>query len=147
VSAPAPKTLYDKLWDAHVVSARDDGTTVLYIDRVILHEVSSAQAFEGLQLTQRPIWRSGSMFAVADHQVPTTDRAKGMAGFTDDTARLQVQTLDDNCDRHGVPQFKLNDLRQGIVHVVGPEQGITLRSEEHTSDSSHNPASRMPSSA
>lgn len=120
------RTLYDKLWDTHVVSARDDGTTLLYIDRVILHEVTSAQAFSGLQKEQRGIWRAASSFAVADHQVPTTGRALGMAGFTDATARLQVQTLDDNCDRYGIAQFKLSDLRQGIVHVVGPEQGITL---------------------
>lgn len=121
-----PRTLYDKLWDTHVVSARDDSTTLLYIDRVILHEVTSAQAFSGLQKEQRGVWRAGSSFAVADHQVPTTGRALGMAGFTDATARLQVQTLDDNCDRYGIAQFKLSDLRQGIVHVVGPEQGITL---------------------
>ncbi len=122
----APRTLYDKLWDAHVVSHRADGDTLLYIDRVILHEVTSAQAFAGLQKEQRSLWRSGSLFAVADHQVPTTDRALGMKGIADATARLQVQTLDDNCDLYGIDQFKLNDLRQGIVHVVGPEQGISL---------------------
>lgn len=122
----APRTLYDKLWDAHVVSQRADGNTLLYIDRVILHEVTSAQAFSGLQKDQRSLWRRDSHFAVADHQVPTTGRAQGMAGFTDATARLQVQTLDDNCDQYGIDQFKLNDRRQGIVHVVGPEQGISL---------------------
>ena len=122
----SPRTLYDKLWDAHVVSRRDDGTTLLYIDRVILHEVSSAQAFSGLEKDGRALWQSKRLFAVADHQVPTTDRARGMAGFTDATARLQVQTLDDNCASHGVAQFKLDDLRQGIVHVVAPEQGISL---------------------
>ncbi len=127
MNAPIPpRTLYDKLWDTHIVSARPDGTSLLYIDRVILHEVTSAQAFSGLQKEQRSVWRAASSFAVADHQVPTTDRALGMAGFTDATARLQVQTLDDNCDRYGIAQFKLSDLRQGIVHVVGPEQGITL---------------------
>ena len=120
------RTLYDKLWDAHVVSTRTDGNSLLYIDRVILHEVTSAQAFEGLQNEGRALWRGGTLFAVADHQVPTTNRAQGMAGFSDATARLQVQTLDDNCARYGVDQFKLNDLRQGIVHVVGPEQGISL---------------------
>ena len=114
----APRTLYDKLWDAHVVGTSPDGDTQLYIDRLILHEVTSAQAFAGLEMTHRTLWRSGSIFAVADHQVPTTDRARGMDGFTDATARLQVQTLDDNCDRYGIDQFKLNDLRQGIVHVV-----------------------------
>ena len=122
----APRTLYDKLWDAHVVGTSPDGDTQLYIDRLILHEVTSAQAFAGLEMTHRTLWRPGSIFAVADHQVPTTDRALGMDGFTDATARLQVQTLDDNCDRYGIDQFKLNDLRQGIVHIVGPEQGITL---------------------
>ena len=122
----AARTLYDKLWDAHVVSRRDDGTTLLYIDRVILHEVSSAQAFSGLEKDGRALWQPRRLFAVADHQVPTTDRARGMAGFTDATARLQVQTLDDNCARHGVAQFRLDDLRQGIVHVVAPEQGISL---------------------
>ena len=122
----AARTLYDKLWDAHDAGTREDGNTLLYIDKVILHEVTSAQAFEGLDVSGRPLWRGGTMFAVADHQVPTTDRALGMAGFTDATARLQVKTLDDNCDRHGIDQFKLNDLRQGIVHVVGPEQGISL---------------------
>lgn len=121
-----PRTLYDKLWDAHAVSQGADGTTQIYIDRVILHEVSSAQAFSGLQKEGRDIWNARSVFAVADHQVPTTDRALGMAGFTDETARLQVQTLDDNCDSYGIDQFKLNDKRQGIVHVVGPEQGISL---------------------
>lgn len=121
-----PRTLYDKLWDAHVVGSSDDGTTRLYIDRIILHEVSSAQAFEGIETAQRGLWRADSIFAVADHQVPTTHREAGLAGITDPAARLQVQTLDDNCDRYGVDQFKLNDIRQGIVHVVGPEQGITL---------------------
>lgn len=125
-AAATPKTLYDKLWDAHVVSQTADGTSLLYIDRVILHEVSSAQAFSGLQKEGRGLWRASSVFAVADHQVPTTGRALGMAGFSDETARLQVQTLDDNCDRYGIDQFKLNDPRQGIVHIVGPEQGISL---------------------
>lgn len=120
------RTLYDKLWDTHVVSARADGITLLYIDRVILHEVTSAQAFEGLHKEGRTLWRGGTLFAVADHQVPTTDRTRGLAGFSDAIARLQVQTLDDNCARYGIDQFRLNDQRQGIVHVVGPEQGISL---------------------
>ena len=121
-----PRTLYDKLWDAHHVGDTADGQSLLYIDRVILHEVSSAQAFEGLQAAGRGVWRRGSVFGVADHQVPTTDRAAGLAGIADAGARLQVQTLEDNCARTGVDFFPLSDARQGIVHVVGPEQGITL---------------------
>lgn len=122
----APRTLYDKLWDAHVVGESADGETLLYVDRVILHEVTSAQAFEGLRMAKRGLWRPGALFAVADHQVPTTNRAQGMAGFTDLIAKQQVQALDDNCERYGVDQIKLSDLRQGIVHVVGPEQGVSL---------------------
>ena len=121
-----PRTLYDKLWDAHHVGDTADGQSLLYIDRVILHEVSSAQAFEGLQAAGCGVWRRGSVFGVADHQVPTTDRAAGLAGIADAGARLQVQTLEDNCARTGVDFFPLSDARQGIVHVVGPEQGITL---------------------
>ncbi len=122
----SPRTLYDKLWDAHCVSPRGDGQDLLYIDRVILHEVTSAQAFEGLSTSGRALWRGGTLFAVADHQVPTTDREAGLNGFRDATARLQVETLDANCTQHGVDQIKLQDPRQGIVHVVGPEQGVSL---------------------
>ncbi|QHE92071.1 3-isopropylmalate dehydratase large subunit [Pandoraea fibrosis] len=117
------KTLYDKLWDAHVVHTEDDGTTLLYIDRHLLHEVTSPQAFEGLKLAQRPVWRLSANLAVSDHNVPTTDRTQGIA---DPISRLQVDTLDANCDSYGITQFKMNDLRQGIVHVIGPEQGATL---------------------
>ncbi|VVD91927.1 3-isopropylmalate dehydratase large subunit [Pandoraea terrigena] len=117
------KTLYDKLWDAHVVHTEDDGTTVLYIDRHLLHEVTSPQAFEGLKLAQRPVWRLSANLAVSDHNVPTTDRSEGIV---DPISRLQVDTLDANCDSFGITQFKMNDLRQGIVHVIGPEQGATL---------------------
>ena len=117
------RTLYDKLWDDHVVYAEDDGTATLYIDRQLLHEVTSPQAFEGLALAQRPIWRISANLAVSDHNVPTTDRALGIA---DPISKLQVDTLDQNCDRLGITQFKMNDLRQGIVHVIGPEQGATL---------------------
>ncbi|VVE04293.1 3-isopropylmalate dehydratase large subunit [Pandoraea cepalis] len=117
------KTLYDKLWDAHVVHTEDDGTTLLYIDRHLLHEVTSPQAFEGLKLAQRPVWRLSANLAVSDHNVPTTDRTQGIA---DPISRLQVDTLDNNCDSFGITQFKMNDLRQGIVHVIGPEQGATL---------------------
>jgi 3-isopropylmalate/(R)-2-methylmalate dehydratase large subunit len=117
------KTLYDKLWDAHVVHTEDDGTAVLYIDRQLLHEVTSPQAFDGLRLAQRPVWRVSANLAVSDHNVPTTDRSQGIA---DPISRLQVDTLDANCDEYGITQFKMNDTRQGIVHVIGPEQGATL---------------------
>ena len=117
------RTLYDKLWDEHVVHVEDDGTAVLYIDRHLVHEVTSPQAFEGLELASRKVWRLSANLAVSDHNVPTTDRSRGIA---DPISRLQVDTLDANCDRHGVTQFKMNDLRQGIVHVIGPEQGATL---------------------
>ena len=117
------RTLYDKLWDEHVVHVEDDGTAVLYIDRHLVHEVTSPQAFEGLDLASRKVWRLSANLAVSDHNVPTTGRSSGIA---DPISRLQVDTLDANCDRHGVTQFKMNDLRQGIVHVIGPEQGATL---------------------
>ena len=117
------RTLYDKLWDEHAVHAEDDGTTVLYIDRHLVHEVTSPQAFEGLDLAGRKVWRLSANLAVSDHNVPTTDRSQGIA---DPVSRLQVDTLDANCDRHGITQFKMNDKRQGIVHVIGPEQGATL---------------------
>jgi len=119
----AGKTLYDKVWDAHVVNQQEDGTVLLYIDRHLVHEVTSPQAFEGLKLAGRKPWRLSSMLAVADHNVPTTDRANGIA---DPVSRLQVETLDANCEAFGVVEFKMNDLRQGIVHVIGPEQGATL---------------------
>lgn len=117
------KTLYDKLWDDHVVHTEEDGTTVLYIDRQLLHEVTSPQAFEGLKLAERPVWRISANLAVSDHNVPTTDRSHGIA---DPVSKLQVDTLDANCDSYGITQFKMNDKRQGIVHVIGPEQGATL---------------------
>jgi 3-isopropylmalate/(R)-2-methylmalate dehydratase large subunit len=117
------RTLYDKIWDEHVVHTEDDGTAVLYIDRHLVHEVTSPQAFEGLDLARRKVWRLSANLAVSDHNVPTTDRSQGIA---DPVSRLQVDTLDSNCDRHGITQFKMNDKRQGIVHVIGPEQGATL---------------------
>jgi 3-isopropylmalate/(R)-2-methylmalate dehydratase large subunit len=117
------RTLYDKLWDEHVVRAEEDGTTLLYIDRHLVHEVTSPQAFEGIEQAGRKVWRVSANLAVSDHNVPTTDRAHGIA---DPISKLQVDTLDANCDRHGVTQFKMNDLRQGIVHIIGPEQGATL---------------------
>ena len=118
-----PRTLYDKIWDDHVVHSEDDGTAVLYIDRHLVHEVTSPQAFEGLELAGRKVWRLSANLAVSDHNVPTTDRSHGIA---DPVSRLQVDTLDANCDRLGITQFKMNDRRQGIVHVIGPEQGATL---------------------
>ena len=117
------RTLYDKLWDEHVVHTEDDGTAVLYIDRQLLHEVTSPQAFEGLDIAGRKMWRLSANLAVSDHNVPTTDRRDGIK---DPVSKLQVDTLDNNCDRFGVTQFKMSDKRQGIVHVIGPEQGATL---------------------
>lgn len=117
------KTLYDKLWDAHLVRMEDDGTGLLYIDRHYLNEVSSPQAFEALRLAGRKVRVPGASLAVSDHNVPTVNRERGI---TDPTSRLQVETLDSNCDSTGIRQFKMHDLRQGIEHVVGPEQGATL---------------------
>ncbi len=117
------RTLYDKLWDEHVVDVDSDGTALLYIDRHLVHEVTSPQAFEGLELAGRKVWRISANLAVSDHNVPTTNRAEGIA---DAVSRLQVETLDRNCDAQGITQFKMNDRRQGIVHVIGPEQGATL---------------------
>ncbi|GAA4418328.1 3-isopropylmalate dehydratase large subunit [Advenella faeciporci] len=117
------QTLYDKLWDAHVVDQGEDGTCLLYIDRQLLHEVTSPQAFEGLTLAGRKPWRLSANLAVADHNVPTKDRAEGIA---DPVSRLQVDTLDKNCESFGITEFRMNDMRQGIVHVIGPEQGATL---------------------
>ena len=119
----AGKTLYDKLWDAHVVRVNEDGTALLYIDRQLVHEVTSPQAFEGLRLASRKVWRIDANLATADHNVPTTDRSKGIA---DAVSRLQVETLDQNCHDFGITEFAMADPRQGIVHVVGPEQGATL---------------------
>jgi len=117
------QTLYDKLWHTHVVRQEADGTALLYIDRHLVHEVTSPQAFEGLKLAGRKVWRAASILAVADHNVPTTGRAQGIA---DPISRLQVETLDKNCAEFGVNEFKMSDQRQGIVHVIGPEQGATL---------------------
>ena len=123
----AGKTLYDKLWDSHLVKQRDDGSALIYIDRHIIHEVTSPQAFEGLRLAARKPWRIDTIVATPDHNVPTTPERKGGIGaIADEVSRLQVQTLDDNCDEYGITEFKMNDLRQGIVHVIGPEQGATL---------------------
>lgn len=117
------KTLYDKLFDSHVVHREDDGTCLLYIDRQLLHEVTSPQAFEGLELAGRKPWRISANLAVADHNVPTTSRAEGIE---DPISKLQVDTLVKNCEKHGITLFDMNDRRQGIVHIIGPEQGATL---------------------
>ncbi len=117
------KTLYDKLWDDHLVSANETGMDLVYIDRQLLHEVTSPQAFEGLTIARRKPWRINANVAVPDHNVPTRDRHMEIA---DPVARLQVKTLDENCDHFGIKEFKMNDIRQGIVHVIGPEQGLTL---------------------
>ncbi len=117
------RTLYDKVWDDHVVRVDEDGTTLLYIDRHLIHEVTSPQAFEGLRLAGRKPWRTDSVLAVPDHNVPTTDRSQGIA---DPVSRLQVETLDRNCREFGITEFDMNDPRQGIVHVIGPEEGATL---------------------
>jgi len=116
-------TLYDKVWQQHVVRSENDGTALLYIDRHLVHEVTSPQAFEGLQINHRDLWRKSSILAVPDHNVPTTDRDQGIS---DPVAKIQVDTLDQNCETHALTEFKMNDLRQGIVHVIGPEQGATL---------------------
>jgi len=117
------KTLYDKLWDDHVVRTDDDGTVLLYIDRQLVHEVTSPQAFEGLRMTGRKLWRTSSTIATPDHNVPTLGRSQGI---DDPIARLQVETLDKNCEEFGVTEFGMNDIRQGVVHVMGAEQGAIL---------------------
>jgi 3-isopropylmalate/(R)-2-methylmalate dehydratase large subunit len=117
------KTLYDKLFDSHVVSQEDDGTVLLYIDRHLTHEVTSPQAFEGLELAGRPLWRNNSNFSVVDHNVPTTGRHQGVK---DPISKIQIDTLDVNAKKYKIAYFDLLDQRQGIVHVVGPEQGLTL---------------------
>ena len=124
----AGQTLYDKLWQNHLVEQRHDGTAIIYIDRHLLHEVTSPQAFEGLRLANRKLWRRDANLAVPDHNVPTeaAERSGGVAGIRDEVSRLQVQTLDDNCDDFDIVEIPINDIRQGIVHVVGPEQGATL---------------------
>lgn len=119
-------TLYDNIWNLHLVGTRDDGRDLLYIDRHLLHEVTSPQAFEGLRRAQRQLWRLNSNLATVDHSIPTTDRTNGIASIVDPVAKEQVVTLDQNCEEYGITYFNLHDRRQGIVHVVGPEQGATL---------------------
>ena len=120
-----PQTLYDKLMSAHKV-LEQDGSTLIYIDRQLIHEVTSPQAFEGLSMAGRKIWRNKSNLAVPDHNVPTTERSSGVSSISDPVSRLQVETLDKNCETFGINEIHMNDIRQGIVHVIGPEQGATL---------------------
>ncbi len=120
------KTLYDKLWESHLVRLDDNGTALLYIDRHLIHEVTSPQAFEGLRLANRKPWRVGANFAVPDHNVPTTARDGGVESIVDPISRLQVETLGKNCLDYEITELDMNDPRQGIVHVIGPEQGQTL---------------------
>lgn len=119
----AGKTLYDKLWEDHLVRADENGMSLIYIDRHLVHEVTSPQAFEGLRLAGRKLWCTKAALATPDHNVPTTARAEGIA---DPISRLQVETLDNNCTEFGITEYRMNDKRQGIVHVIGPEQGATL---------------------
>ncbi|HAZ79886.1 MAG TPA: 3-isopropylmalate dehydratase large subunit [Porticoccaceae bacterium] len=122
------KTLYDKLWDSHLVDENEDGSSLIYIDRHILHEVTSPQAFEGLRLAGRTPWRLDTNIATPDHNISTdrSEREAGVAGIPDQVSRIQVQTLDDNCDHFGIKEFKMNEMGQGIVHVMGPELGATM---------------------
>ena len=121
--ANTAKTLFDKVWDSHVVERLDDGTCVLYIDRHLVHEVTSPQAFEGLRLAGRPVRRPDATIAVVDHNIQTSDRSQGIA---EPESRIQVETLEANVAEFGVPYFPVQDARQGIVHIIGPEQGISL---------------------
>ncbi len=120
---PKPRTLFEKIWDAHVIDRQDDGTCVIYIDRHLVHEVTSPQAFEGLRMAGRPVRRPDATVAVADHNTPTTDFSQGIE---DEESRIQVETLEKNVAEFKVPYFGLSDARRGIVHVIGPEQGLTL---------------------
>lgn len=122
----AGQTLYDKLFDAHLVRTNDDGSSLIYIDRQVLHEVTSPQAFEGLRIAGRKPWRIDANIATPDHNVPTTERSGGVDLIVDPVSKIQVKTLDDNCDEFGILEFKMNDQRQGIVHVMAPEQGAIL---------------------
>ncbi|WP_372071987.1 3-isopropylmalate dehydratase large subunit [Tistrella mobilis] len=119
----APRTLYDKIWESHLVESREDGSALIYVDRMLIHEVTSPQAFEGLRVAGRKPRRLDALLAVADHNVPTVQRAQGIA---DPVSRTQVETLEENCAHFDVPYFPIMDDRQGIVHVIGPEQGFTL---------------------
>jgi 3-isopropylmalate dehydratase large subunit len=117
-----PQTIYDKIWNDHLVHEQDDGTCLLFVDRHLVHEVTSPQAFEGLRNSNRKVRQPNLTLAVADHNVPTTDRTKGIE---DEDSRIQVETLEKNCNEFGIELFGMNDKRQGIVHIIGPEQGFT----------------------
>ncbi len=129
-----PRTLYDKIWDKHLVDRQEDGTCLIYIDRHLVHEVTSPQAFEGLRTAGRKVRRPESTLAVADHNVPTTDRSKGIA---EPESRIQIETLEKNCADFGVPYFSMDDVRQGIVHIIGPEQGLTQPGQTIVCGDSH----------
>ncbi|MGH6880410.1 3-isopropylmalate dehydratase large subunit [Hypericibacter sp.] len=129
-----PRTLYDKIWDKHLVDRQEDGTCLIYIDRHLVHEVTSPQAFEGLRTSGRKVRRPESTLAVADHNVPTTDRSKGIA---EPESRIQIETLEKNCAEFGVPYFSMDDIRQGIVHIIGPEQGLTQPGQTIVCGDSH----------
>ena len=116
------KTLYDKIWDEHLVHENEDGSSLVYIDRHLVHEVTYPQAFDGLDIQKRDIWNNNSIYAVSDHNVPTQNRA---SGIDDKISKLQVDTLIDNCKKHKISYFDLNNINQGIVHVIGPELAIT----------------------
>ena len=116
------QTLYEKIWNEHIVHQQDDGTTLLYVDRHLIHEVTSPQAFEGLRLFKRKVRKPNLTLAVADHNVPTTNRSKGIK---DQESRIQVEELEKNCKEFGIELFDMKDKRQGIVHIIGPEQGFT----------------------
>jgi 3-isopropylmalate/(R)-2-methylmalate dehydratase large subunit len=118
-----PRTLFDKIWDGHLVHVQEDGTCLIYVDRHLVHEVTSPQAFEGLRIAGRPVRRPDATLAVADHNVPTTDRSRGIE---DEESRIQIETLARNCEAFGIAYFPMSDVRQGIVHIIGPEQGFTL---------------------
>ena len=122
MAGSAPRTLFDKIWDSHLAYRQDDGTCLLYVDLHLVHEVTSPQAFEGLRMAGRKVRRPKAILAVADHNVPTTDRSQGIA---EPESRLQVETLEKNCAEFGIPYFSMHDIRQGIVHIIGPEQGAT----------------------
>ena len=122
MAAGRPRTLFDKIWESHLAHRQDDGVCLLYVDRHLVHEVTSPQAFEGLRLAGRKVHRPQATLAVADHNVPTTDRSRGIE---EPESRIQVETLEKNCADFGVPYFSMDDIRQGIVHIIGPEQGMT----------------------
>jgi 3-isopropylmalate/(R)-2-methylmalate dehydratase large subunit len=133
----AGQTLYDKLFESHLVRTNEDGSSLIYIDRQVLHEVTSPQAFEGLRLAGRKPWRIDANIATPDHNVPTTERSGGVDEIVDPVSKIQVKTLDENCDEFGILEFKMNDHRQGIVHVMAPEQGAILPGSTAVCGDSH----------